>query len=168
MYVFGKGPSQTTVSTPQTAITTGATAIISGTILDQSPAQMGAACVSKDSMSTYMEFLHMQRPINGFYHNVTVTGVPVSIDVIDPNNNYFHLNTVTSDEKGNFAYSWNPSISGQYKITATFAGDESYGSSWATTYAIVSDAPAVLATPIPISLDNTTNTFDDVSDCECN
>ena len=159
MYVFGSGPSQTTISAPQTAITAGTTAILSGTILDQSPAQTGAACVSKESMSTYMEFLHMQRPIDGFYHNVTVTGVPVSIDVIDPNNNYFHLNTVISDEKGNFGYAWNPTIAGQYKITATFSGDESYGSSWATTYATVSDAPAVIATPIPISLDNTTNTL---------
>jgi len=159
MYVFGVGPSQTTISAPQTDITAGTTAIISGTILDQSPAQMGAACVSKESMSTYMEFLHMQRPIDGFYHNVTVTGVPVSIDVIDPNNNFFHLNTVISDDKGNFGYSWNPTIPGQYKITATFAGDQSYGSSWATTYATVGDAPAVVATPVPISLDATTNTL---------
>jgi hypothetical protein len=106
-----------------------------------------------------MEFLHIQRPIDGFYHNVTVTGVPVSIDVIDPNNNYFHLNTVTSDEKGNFGYAWNPTIAGQYKITATFAGDQSYGSSWATAYATVSDAPAVIVTPTPLSLDATTNTL---------
>ena len=162
MYVFGKGPSATTVSTPQTSITAGTTAIISGTVLDQSPAQLGTACVSKDSMSTYMEFLHMQRPIDGFYHNVTITGVPVSIDVIDPNNNYFHIATVTSDEKGNFGYSWTPTIAGQYKITTTFAGDESYGSSWATTYASVTDAPAESATPIPLSLDSTTNTLTNI------
>jgi hypothetical protein len=155
MYVFGKGESQTTVSAPKTAIPTGETAIISGTILDQSPAQKGAACVSKESMSTYMEFLHMQRPIDGFFHNVTVTGVPVSIDVIDPNNNFFHLDTVTSDEKGNFGYSWTPEIAGQYKITATFTGDQSYGSSWATTYASVIDAPITQPTQKPISLDTT-------------
>ncbi len=159
MYVFGKGPSQTTVSAPSTDITVGANVMLSGTILDQSPGQPGAACVSKNSMSTYMEFLHMQRPIDGFYHNVTVTGVPVSIDVIDPNNNFFHLDTVTSDEKGNFGFAWNPTIAGQYKITATFAGDQSYGKSWSTTYAVVSDAPATTATPIPLSLDTTTNSL---------
>ena len=135
MYVFGKGESATTVSAPQTTITAGATAVITGTILDQSPAQLGAACVSKESMSTYMEYLHQQRPIDGFYHNVTVTGVPISLDAIDPNNNYVNLGTVTSDEKGNFGLSWTPTIAGQYKITATFAGDDSYGNSWATTYA---------------------------------
>ena len=113
-------------------------------------------------MSTYMEFLHQQRPIDGFYHNVTVTGVPVSIDVIDPNNNYFHLNTVTSDEKGNFAYSWNPTISGQYKITATFAGDESYGTSSATTYAAVTDSATNAPTQQPVSIDAMTNTLTDI------
>jgi hypothetical protein len=157
MYVFGKGESETTVSAPQTAIVAGSSAVLSGTILDQSPAQPGAACVSKDSMSTYMEFLHMQRPIDGFYHNVTVTGVPVSIDVIDPNNNFFHIATVTSDEKGNFGYTWKPEIAGQYKITATFAGDESYGSSWATTYAIVCDAPTQAPTIEPLNIDSSTN-----------
>jgi hypothetical protein len=110
-------------------------------------------------MSTYMEFLHQQRPIDGFYHNVTVTGVPVTITVIDPNDNWFNLETVTSDEKGNFAYSWTPTIAGQYKIIATFAGDDSYGSSWATTYATVNDAPEATPTQEPIRLDATTNTL---------
>jgi hypothetical protein len=54
---------------------------------------------------------------------------------------------------------WNPTIPGQYKITATFAGDQSYGKSWSTTYAVVSDAPAATATPIPLSLDTTTNSL---------
>jgi hypothetical protein len=159
MYVFGKGPSETTVSAPQTSITAGTTVIISGTVLDQSPAQPGTACVSKESMSTYMEFLHQQRPIDGFFHNVTVTGVPIAITVIDPNNNWFNLGTVTSDEKGNFGFSWTPTIAGQYKISATFAGDDSYGSSWATTYATVNDAPEAAPTQEPIRLDETTNTL---------
>ncbi len=38
MYVLGKGQSATTVSAPQTQVTVGTNAIISGTILDQSPA----------------------------------------------------------------------------------------------------------------------------------
>ncbi len=159
IYVFGKGPSSTTVSAPQTGITAGASAIISGTVLDQSPAKPGVAAVSKESMTAYMEYLHMQKPIDGFYHNVTVTGVPVSIDVVDPNNNFFHLGTVTSDEKGNFAYTWTPTIPGQYKITATFAGDESYGSSWATTYAAVSEAQSATATPTAIPLEAQTSTL---------
>jgi len=159
MYVFGKGPSETTVSAPQTSVSSGTSAVISGTVLDQSPAQPGAACVSKESMTTYMEYLHMQRPIDGFYHNVTVTGVPVSIDVIDPNHNYFHIADVTSDEKGNFGYAWTPTIPGLYKITASFAGDDSYGSSSATAYATVSEVPASTTVPTPIPLEAQTNTL---------
>ena len=90
MYVIGKGQSSTTVCAPQTAITVGQSAVITGTVLDQSPAQPGKACVSQDSESTYMEYLHMSAPIDGIYHNVTITGVPVSIDAKDPNGNYVH------------------------------------------------------------------------------
>jgi hypothetical protein len=142
IYVYGKGKSATTVSAPQTAATKGESVIISGTVLDQSPAQAGTPCVSKDSMTTYMEYLHCQMPIDGLWHNETVTGVPVSIDAVDPNNNVVHIATVTTDGKsGSFGYNWTPTITGNYKIAATFAGDDSYGSSSATTYATVVEAP---------------------------
>ena len=149
MYVFGKGPSSTSVSVPQTEITAETSVIISGTVLDESPGQPGAAAVSKESMTTYMEYLHMQRPLDGFYHNVTVTGVPVSLDSIDPNNNYVHIGDVTSDADGNFGFVWTPNIPGKHQIIATFAGDDSYGSSRATTYAVVVAAPQPTAEPTP-------------------
>ena len=94
LYIFGQGPSATTVSAPQTSITTGQNVTITGTVLDQSPAQLGKGCVSDNTMNTYMEYLHEQQPIDGTFHNVTVTGVPVSIDAIDPNGNPVHLATV--------------------------------------------------------------------------
>jgi hypothetical protein len=48
---------------------------------------------------------------------------------------------VTSDGySGTFGYSdWVPKVAGQYTITATFVGDESYGSSFATTYLTVDE-----------------------------
>jgi len=161
MYIFGKGTSATTFSTPQTAITIGTSVVISGAVLDQSSGSVpsstspigstaplknnrgiaNVACVSADSMSTYMEYLYDQEPIDGIYHNVTVTGVPVSFDALDPNGNYVHIGTVTSDAKGNFGFTWTPTIAGQYQITATFAGDDSYSSSWASSYATVAQAP---------------------------
>ena len=53
------------------------------------------------------------------------------------------LHTVTSDGySGTFACNWKPDIAGQYTITATFMGDDSYGSSFATTYVNVVEAPA--------------------------
>ncbi len=142
MYVFGKGQSQTTVSVPQTAIPQGTSVIISGTVLDQSPAQKGTACVSKQSMTQYMEYLHMQKAIP-----TNTIGVPVSIDAVDPNGNFVHIADVTSDMSGSYSYTWTPTITGDYTITATFMGDDSYGSSYAETFATVSEAPQATTTP---------------------
>jgi hypothetical protein len=160
MYVYGKGQSQTTVNAPDTSITAGEKAIIKGAVLDLSPAQPGTPCVSKDSMATQMEYLHIQHPIDGFYHNLTITGVPVSIDAIDPNGNPVHIGDVTTEGySGTFGFEWQPEIAGKYQITATFMGDDSYGSSFATTYATVSEAPAPSATASPISFDAVSNTI---------
>ena len=143
-YVFGKGKSATTVQAPLTAISQGQSVVITGTVTDQSPAQLGAACVSKDSMTTYMEYLHMQNPIPSGY---VVTGVPVSIDAVDPNGNYVHIADVTSDVSGTYSYMWTPDLAGKYTVTATFMGDDSYGSSWAETAVGVTQAPQATATP---------------------
>ena len=43
-------------------------------------------------------------------------------------------------------------MAGDYKITATFAGDDSYGSSFATTYASEGQAPVASPTPTAIPL----------------
>ena len=148
LYVFGKGQSETAVSAPDNQITSGQKAVISGTVLDKSPAQPGKPCISDNSMSTYMEYLHMQQPIDGIYHNLTITGVPVSIDAVDPNGNTQHIGDTTSDVSGTFAYTWTPNLAGDWKITATFMGSNSYGSSWAETHATVIDLQTS-ATPTP-------------------
>jgi hypothetical protein len=59
---------------------------------------------------------------------------------------------------GTFGYAWTPDIAGEYTITATFAGDDSYGSSWAQTYATVTEAPEAPATPTAISFDTINST----------
>jgi len=153
MSVYGKGQSKTTVLAPQVEITAGTNAIISGTVLDLSPAQEGTACVSADSMSAWMEYLHMG-------HNMpdNVVGVPVSIDAVDPNGNYVHIADVTSDASGTFSYTWMPEIAGDYTITATFMGDGSYGSSWAETHATVVEAPAETPAATPTTFDAINNT----------
>jgi hypothetical protein len=154
LYVFGKGLSSTSISVPQTEINTGHTAIISGSVLDQSPAQPGTPCVSAQSMGPWMGYLHMQNQIP-----VDVIGVPVSIDAVDPNNNVVHLATVNTDASGTFGYVWSPSNAGEYKITATFAGDDSYGSSYAQAAAVVVNAPQATqtATSAPINAATTSD-----------
>lgn len=142
MYIFGKGQSATTIQTPLTAITSGQRVVITGSVTDLSAAQPGTPCVSEESMGAYMSYLHLQSQLPS-----TVTGVPVSIDTVDPNGNTVHIATVTSDMSGTFGYAWTPTIPGMYKITGTFMGSPAYGSSWAQTYATVIEAPVV--TPAP-------------------
>ena len=51
---------------------------------------------------------------------------------------------------GAFGFTWTtPNSIGQYKVTVTFMGDDSYGSSWAQTYMnLVQAAPTPSPTPI--------------------
>jgi outer membrane protein assembly factor BamB len=153
VYCFGKGPSATTVEAPMTAITVGDNVVIQGTVTDIATGTKqeeqagrfpsGVPVVSDDSMSEWMEYVYMQKP-----RPTDATGVEVSIDAVDPNNNFIHIGTATSDTSGTFSYTWTtPDVPGDYTITATFAGSESYWGSHAETHATVSEAPAATAPP---------------------
>jgi outer membrane protein assembly factor BamB len=147
MYVFGKGKSATSVTAPDTAVPKGTAIVIKGTILDQSPAQPNTPCVSKDSMTTQMQYLHLQQQIDGLWHNETITGVPVTLTAIGPDGTYIDIGTATTDGYyGTFSKTWTPPAEGDYKIIASFAGDDSYGSSGASTAVSVGPAPATTDT----------------------
>ena len=148
MYVFGKGLSTLTVTAPNVVVPQGNGVVIQGTVLDKSPAQPNTPCVTTKSMQTQMEYLHLQQPIDGLWHNLTITGVPVTLTAIDPNGNSVDIGTVTSDGYyGTFSKTWTPQLAGDYKIIASFAGDDSYGSSSATTALSVAPENAATATP---------------------
>ncbi|MFC1488173.1 PQQ-binding-like beta-propeller repeat protein, partial [Thermoproteota archaeon] len=137
-YSFGKGKSATTVTAPDISVPKGTAITIRGTVLDQSPAQPGTPCVSKDSMTTQMEYLHMQRPIDGIWGTETITGVPVTLSALNEDGSYVDIGTVTTDGySGTFGKSWTPTEEGTYKIIASFESDDSYGSSSATTWITV-------------------------------
>jgi hypothetical protein len=104
-----------------------------------------------------MEYLHKQMPIDGLWHNETVTGVPVKLLAIDSSGNTIDLGTVTSDMSGKYQLAWTPQKEGLYKITATFAGDDSYGSSWDETGLTVSQA--AVASPTATTQTYTMNDF---------
>ncbi len=143
MYVFGKGKSTTTVTAPDVVIAKGQGVVIKGAVLDQSPAQPGTPCVSKDSMTTQMEYLYMQHPIDGLNHNITMTGIPVTLTAIDENSTYINIGTVTTSAYyGTYEQAWTPPAEGTYKIIASFAGDDSYASSGASTAISVGPAQA--------------------------
>lgn len=146
-WVVGKGKTSTTVETPSIVVAKGTGVLIKGTVLDQSPAQPGTPCVSKESMELQMEYLHMQMPQDGLWHNETITGVPVTLTAIDENGATINIGTVTTDGYyGTFNKAWTPPNEGTYKIIASFAGDDSYGSSSGATAVTAGPAPP---TPTP-------------------
>jgi hypothetical protein len=149
-YVFGKGKSETTVSAPGTEVPLGSAVMITGSVLDMSPAQPGTPCVSVDSMATQMEYLHMQHPIDGIGHDEVITGVEVALVAIGSDGSYEDLGTTTTDGYyGTFGFKWAPTAQVDYEIVASFEGDDSYGSSSASTFMTVGPAPAAEVTPEP-------------------
>ena len=145
IYAWGKGPTDTTVS----AQPYGSDIMISGSVTDVSAGAQqdavaknfpnGLPAVSDASQSAWMEYVYMQqtRPSNA-------TGVPVTLSVIDSNGNLRDIGSATSDSTGKFNFLWTPNISGKYTIIATFAGSESYYSSYDEAF-----FNAAAATPSP-------------------
>jgi hypothetical protein len=149
-YIIGRGKSATTVTASPKAIAQNSTVLIEGTVLDMSPAQPSTPCVSKESMATQMEYLHRQFPIAGFWNNITLTGVPVYLSALDSNGNPVDIGTVTTNGYyGTFAKEWTPPNQGTYTIIASFAADDSYGSSSAATAVTVGPPPPEAPEPQP-------------------
>jgi hypothetical protein len=147
IYCFGMGKSATTVTTPDTAVTQGVPVVIKGSVMDMSPAQPNTPCVSDASMANQMEYLHMQQSITGLYGDVTMTGVPVVLTATDQSGNVYNIGTATTSAyDGTFGISWTPPSAGTYHISASFYGDDSYGSSDAGDTLVVT---AAAATPTP-------------------
>jgi hypothetical protein len=169
-YVFGKGKSQTTVAASPAS---GSGIMISGTVMDMSPGDQGSyinptapldsptkqgtiPCVNAASMRTQMEYLYEQQPIDGIWHNETITGVPVTLTAIGSDGTVTDLGqVVTNGYYGTFGFLWNPTKADTYTITASFAGDGSYGSSSAATSMAMT--AAATASPIPTTTQGPTN-----------
>jgi hypothetical protein len=140
LYCVGKGKTQTTVTAPLTTVAAGTGVLIQGLVMDMSPASPNTPAISDADMSEWMDYLHMQ---NATLLNSppTPNGVTVSVTALDGNGQYTDLGTTTSDYTGQFALSWTPPSEGMYKIFATFAGSESYYSSYAETVVNVGTTP---------------------------
>jgi hypothetical protein len=145
-YCIGKGQTATTVTAPLTSVTSGTGMTIQGSVMDMSPGKPNSAAVSEADMSTWMDYLYGQ---NATLINSPPTphGVTVQLNAVDPNGNSVDLGTVTSDSSGHFAKSWTPSTAGLYTIYATFAGSNSYYSSYAETSLSVAAAPSATTQP---------------------
>ena len=107
--------------------------------MDMSPAQPDTPAAAAESMTEWMDYLHMQNATLNV-NPPSPKGVPVLLYAVDPNGNIQDIGTVTSDSMGYFETGWTPPIEGTYKILASFAGDESYWSSAAQTALLVTEA----------------------------
>jgi hypothetical protein len=147
IYCFGKGSSATTVTASPSVVNDGSSVIIQGRVTDESPGTKqdeqaarfpnGVPAISDESMGPWMEYLYQQRPIPA-----DATGVPVTLDAIDPNGNFISIGRVTSDMSGFYSYKWKPENEGKYTIIATFEGSDSYYASYAETAIGVDPAPS--------------------------
>jgi outer membrane protein assembly factor BamB len=152
IYAFGMGPTKTTVTAPDVSVTTAAPVTITGTVTDISAGSQqnavaanfpnGLPCVSDASMTPFMEAVYEQQPMP-----TNLTGVPVTIAVTDKNGNYYKIGTTTTDPTtGFFSLNWTPIISGNFTVTATFAGTQAYYGSSAKA-AFYASAPSATAAP---------------------
>jgi outer membrane protein assembly factor BamB len=155
IYCFAPGSSKTTVVAPQTVPELGSSVTITGTVTDDTStgrhnvngeldfSLQGTPAISDASMDAWMEYMYHQRP-----KPTNATGVPVSLDTIDPNGNLVHIGNVTSDATGAYGLVWKPDVPGTYQITATFAGSGAYGGSSAQTYMAIGESTPT-ASPYP-------------------
>jgi len=159
IYAFSKGPSQTTAQTPLAAITQGSSLVVQGTVTDIAPGTKqsaialrfpnGVPAVADSSETAWMQYVYMQDP-----RPAQVTGVPVSVTVIDSNGNYHNAGVTTSDISGAYSLRITPDmtpVSGKYTVVVTFAGTNSYYGSFAESSFVVDPAPVATATSAPTS-----------------
>ncbi len=155
VYTFGKGPTATTVTAPNTAVPKGTSVLIEGKVIDISAGTKqdgiasrfpdGLPAVADESMTDWMEYVYMQLPKPD-----NVKGVPVKLTATDADGNIIPIGTVTSDEHGFYSIMWTPPAEGKYTITAEFEGSKSYWPSEAVTAVGVTAAsgqPTMTASP---------------------
>jgi len=151
IYAMGKGPTKVTATASPT-IATGAGVLISGQVTDISPGTRdtgiqlrfphGVPAVSDESQSAWMMHVYKQfeRPTN-------ITGVPLTIDVLDANGNYRTIGTTTTDSNGFYSFAWIPDIPGPFTVYVTFPGSKAYYASFAQTAFVQAAEGAASPTP---------------------
>ena len=156
IYAIGKGPSRMTATAPNTGVTTGTAALISGTVMDISPGTQadkmqyrfanGVPAVSEESMSEWMLYVYKQ-----FARPMDTTGVEVTV-FAQQGDHVIDIGTTVSDANGRYSIAWTPpeGATGVFDIYAYFSGSPSYYGSFAKTEMAVSAAPAVVEPePLP-------------------
>ena len=163
IYCIGQGPSKTTITAPQIGATTQTPIVITGSVTDLAAGTKedqiasnypnGLPAVSDASQSQFMEAVYMQQPMPN-----NITGVPVTLSVIDSNGNNYNIGSTTTNPSGTYGLTWTPQIAGNYTVTATFGGTNSYYGSTATTYLYASE-PAITSAPTQVPIQSIADTY---------
>jgi hypothetical protein len=117
IYCYGKGDSATTVkATPEVSVY-GDNVLIKGTVTDDSDSGSrdingnlavplkGTPAISDKSVEAWMEYLFMDQGMPK-----DATGVPVKLETLDPNGNFYEIGNATSDASGNYACAFTPDV----------------------------------------------------------
>jgi len=154
VYAIGKGPSALTVTAAPKFSIEGDSVLVEGMVTDVSPGTNdlaitmrfpnGVPAVSDESQGEWMKHVYAQ-----FERPADVTGVEVTISVLDPNNNSYEIGTAITDASGTFCCEFTPEVPGLYTVVATFKGSASYYGSYAETYLKVNEAPSPTPCPTP-------------------
>jgi hypothetical protein len=118
--------------------------MITGTVTDQSVGAKDSPAISDESMQSWMEYKYMQKVIP-----TNAIGVKVSLTAVGPSGNTIDIGIATTNIAGSYGIMWTPQEEGQYLIKATFAGTNSYGSSYEMTYLGVGPAASAAPTQTP-------------------
>jgi hypothetical protein len=153
IYVIGRGPSATIVSTGPKVTTVGGNVIIEGTVMDVATGTQGTQqkgefpygvpCSSDASMADWMGYVYQQQAIP-----TNFTGVTVKLSVLDSNGNHYPIGTAITDASGMYTLTYTPTIAGNFTVYATFAGTQGY---WPSSAESSFYAGSAAATPTPTS-----------------
>jgi len=152
---LGKGPSETTVSAPETSVAKGTGVLLTGTVMDVSPGTKdtktmlrfpkGVPAVADASMSEWMMYVYKTEQLQ----TMDVTGVTVQLEAVDPKGGYLYIGAATTDMYGNYGFTFNPQIEGKYMIMASFKDTGAYYGSTDTDYLAVGPAVTPSGTITP-------------------
>jgi PQQ-like domain/PQQ enzyme repeat len=148
LYSFGKGPTSTTTTVQNNVVTESDSVLITGTVNDISAGTtssdltarfpQGVPAIADENMTAWMEYVYMQLP-----KPTDLKGVEVTLNVRDPNGNFYEIGKTTSDASGMYKLAYVPPVPGEYTVIATFAGSKSYWPSTAeTAFNVLETAPS--------------------------